>query len=62
MEMRFYVGTDPAVEERNHAYYQEKLFLMAEGTQKTPEIKKNPTTKKTPTTNPTKQALFRRAL
>lgn len=34
MEMRFYVGTDPTVEERSHAYYQEKLFLMAEGSKK----------------------------
>lgn len=34
MEMRFYVGTDSAVEERSHAYYQEKLFLMAEGSKK----------------------------
>lgn len=25
MEMRFYVRTDPAVEKRNHAYYQERL-------------------------------------
>lgn len=32
--MSFYLGTDPAVGERSHAYYQEKLFLMAEGSQK----------------------------
>lgn len=32
--MSFYVGTDPAVEERSHANYQEKLFLIAEGSQK----------------------------
>lgn len=33
-EDSFYVGTDSAVEERSHANYQEKLFLMAEGSQK----------------------------
>lgn len=42
MEMRFHVGTDPAVEERSHAYYQEKLFLMAEGSQKTHPNKTGP--------------------
>lgn len=42
MEMRFYVGTDPAVEERNHAYYQAKLFLIAEGSKKTPHPTKKP--------------------
>lgn len=40
--MSFYVGTDPAVEERSHANYQEKLFLIAEGSQKKKKIKKRP--------------------